>query len=477
MLEMGQVHVIRHKVLVEGRSVRSVAREMGLSRNTVRKYLRVSEPRRAEGPRSRPVLEEVAPRLEALVAEWSKTVTPKQRITGARLHAELVVEGFEVGATTVRKWWREWRRQRAEVFVPLEYRAGEVAQVDFFEATVRECGECRKVWLFVMRLPYSPRDFVWLYERCDQISFLDGHVRAFAAIGGVPVRIVYDNLSAAVRRIVMGERELTDRFAALVSHYLFEPCFARPGEGHDKGSVEGRGKGIRLQHMVPVPSGESLEAISSALLSKVEGQYDHERWEQERCGMRELPLDAFEARRHFLVRVSRQAMITVSGARYSVPSRWAGLQAAVWLGVDDLVVRCLGEETTLTRVRAGKRLVVYRHYLRELERKPQAVRQVAPLLMRELGEPYVRLWSRFEDRYGGREAGRIMARVLGAVLDHGPEDVGRALEAMLTGDQESLLGLIEHRPAPRVSVPASLACYEVSSGCAADYDVLLGGVQ
>jgi hypothetical protein len=193
--------------------------------------------------------------------------------------------------------------------------------------------------------------------------------------------------------------------------------------------------------------------------------------------MRTLPSDAFEARRHVLVRISRQSMIAVAGSRYSVPSRWAGLEATVWLGVDDLRVECLGEEMTVARVRPGGRRVVYRHYLRELERKPQALRQVAPALMQELGEPYERLWHRFEDRYGGREAGRIMARVLGAVIDHGQEDVGRALEAMLSDDHEALLGLIEHRPAPTISVPASLAGYEVASGSAADYDALLGGVQ
>jgi len=70
---------------------------------------------------------------------------------------------------------------------------------------------------------------------------------------------VYDNLRAAVRKIVGGERQLTKRFEALVSHYLFEPCFARVGEGHDKGGVESRGKAIRLQHLAPVPRGKDLE--------------------------------------------------------------------------------------------------------------------------------------------------------------------------------------------------------------------------
>jgi transposase len=104
---------------------------------------------------------------------------------------------------TVRDYLREKRRREAEVFVPLIHRPGEEAQVDFFEVTVEEDGEFRKAQKFVMRLMYSGRDFVRLYDRADQLSFLDAHIRAFAyLLGGVPNRVVYDNLSAAVKKIV-----------------------------------------------------------------------------------------------------------------------------------------------------------------------------------------------------------------------------------------------------------------------------------
>jgi transposase len=61
------------------------------------------------------------------------------------------------------------------------------------------------------------------------VAFFDGHVRAFAHFGGVPARCIYDNLSPAVRKVMFPGRKLTTRFMALVSHYLVEPCFARPG--------------------------------------------------------------------------------------------------------------------------------------------------------------------------------------------------------------------------------------------------------
>ncbi len=154
------------------------------------------------------------------------------------------------------------------------------------------------------------------------MSFLDGHVRAFLHFGGVPHRLVYDNLSSAVRRRVGAERELTERFAALVSHYLFEPCFARPGEGHDKGGVEARGKGIRLAHMSPVPRGGTLVEIAGAVLASVGAAHrDAALWDEEREAMRELPASDFEPRKLQIVRVSRQATVQLGGATYSVPSR------------------------------------------------------------------------------------------------------------------------------------------------------------
>jgi len=85
---MDQVHVIRHKVLIEGRGMRAVAREMGVSRNTVRKYVEESEPVRKVGKsRSRPVYERAKARIETLLEEWSERTTPKQRITGTRVQS------------------------------------------------------------------------------------------------------------------------------------------------------------------------------------------------------------------------------------------------------------------------------------------------------------------------------------------------------------------------------------------------------
>jgi len=488
MLRMDQVHVIRHKVLVEGRSIRKTAKELGVSRNTVRRYLKLSEPIREEPwRRARPVADKAAPKIDEILEDWDARSTRKQRVTGTRLHRELRKQGVEVGVTTVRAYLREKRRQDAEVYIPLIYRPGEVAQVDFFEVTVEIEGQRAKAWMFLIYLMFSGRTFAKLYERCDQVSFLDGHVRAFAHLGGIPWRLVYDNLTPAVKKIVRGDRNLTGRFQALVSHYLFEPCFARPGEGHDKGGVEGRGKGVRLAHLVPIPRGASLEAISVELQADLDrecqwkrdaaGRTVAERFDQETRRMRPLPTRPFEPSRVVCVRVSSSAKIQIEGAWYSVPSTWASQDATAYVGVGSIRLSWRDEEIVCERARKGDKQIRYRHYLPELARKPNAVRQVAADLIRELGEPYDRLWHLLVETHGERQAARTLSHILGAIVDHGEKEVAAALEQSLAADRIDLLALGQRlQPSTEileVPIPAALAGYEIEAVSLDDFDHLL----
>ena len=488
MLSMDQVHVIRHKVLVEGRSIRKTAKDLGVSRNTVRRYLKSSEPVREEPRRRlRPVADKAVPKIDEILEDWDARSTRKQRVTGTRLHRELRKRGVDVGVTTVRAYLREKRRRQAEVYIPLVYRPGEVAQVDFFEVTVEVEGRRLKAWMFLIYLMFSGRTFGWLYERCDQISFLDGHVRSFAHLGAIPWRLVYDNLTPAVKKIVRGDRDLTGRFQALVSHYLFEPCFARPGEGHDKGGVEGRGKGVRLAHLVPIPRGTSLDAISLELQADLDrecqwkrdaaGRTVAERFDQEAQRMRPLPARPFDPSRVVCVRISSSAKVQIESAWYSVPSTWASQDATAYVGVDSIRLSLRDEEIVCERARKGDKQIRYRHYLPELARKPQAVRQVAPELIRELGEPYDQLWRLLVESHGERQAARTLSRILGAIVDHGEKEVAAALEQSLAADRVDLLALGRRlQPSKQileVPIPEALAGYEIEAVSLDEFDHLL----
>jgi hypothetical protein len=357
--------------------------------------------------------------------------------------------------------------------------------VDFFEVLVDLDGVRRKAWLFLMRLMYSGRDFAWIYERQDQTSFLDGHVRAFAHFGGVPARVAYDNLKAAVVRILVGgERTLTPRFAALASHYLLEPCFCRPGEGHDKGGVESRGQAVRRQALTPIPSAPTLDAINQALLARMDarlalgrdgaGETIGTRFAVEAAAFRGLPV-AFIAEATTFVTVSPRALVRLQGAVYSVPCQWAGLDLVARVGASTVTI--VGRDGTPIRHprrRFGERSIDYRHYLPELAKKPQAVRQVLPDLLRDLGDPFPAVWAHFHVAHPDREAARLFAKVLGQIEAQGLPQVASTLTAALTAGTPLLLAMpVRAAAVADIDVPAVLRDLEVGQGCAADYDAWL----
>ena len=119
----------------------------------------------------------------------------------------------------------------------------------------------------------------------------------------------------------------------------------------------------------------------------------------------------------------------------------------------------------------------YRHYLGELARKPQAVRQVAPELVAALGEPFGRLWTRLEREQGAQEGARTLARLLRSVDEHGEQRVREVLEQALAGESfdelavQRLLAAAQAQVA--VTVPEALRGYEVERTPASVYDRLL----
>lgn len=472
---MDQVQTMLYLVQQSGRSIRSVAKEFGVSRNALRGYLRGAPVGTRRPPeRPAPVLSAVRDRMNEILADSANWTAGKQKLTATRLRAMLAAEGFKAGRTLVSEYFAEWKRRRQEVYIPLIYPPGDSAQNDFFEVWVDLPGGRTKAYLFLMRLMHAKRDFAWIYAKQDQLSFLDGHRRAFEHFGGVPSRMVYDNLKAAVTRLIGPERQLSEKFAAVMRHYGFEACFARPGEGHDKGGVESRGKSVRWNHLVPIPAGGSLDEISAALLSRLDAQYDRAQFDEEARHLRPLPapFSVYETR---YVWTGSQSLVRLEGAFYSVPSEWARLEILSRIFPDRIEFVYQGVTVKHSRIRGGERSIDYRHYLREFGRKPQALRQVAPQLLDDLGEPFRAVYSRLVGLHGPREAARLFAEILRLMPSVGTEMLSERLAEALKKDGPLLFSV---RGSEAVladgSIPEAMRV-NVESAKASDYDALLTG--
>jgi len=169
--------------------------------------------------------------------------------------------------------------------------------------------------------------------------------------------------------------------------------------------------------------------------------------------------------------------VEIEGAWYSVPSTWASQDATAYVGVDSIRLSWRDEEIVCERARKGDKQIRYRHYLPELAHKPQAVRQVAPELIRELGEPYDQLWRLLVETHGERQAARTLSHILGAIVDHGEKEVTAALEQSLAADRVDLLALGRRlQPSKQileVPIPEALAGYEIEAVSLDEFDHLL----
>ncbi len=196
MLTVDDCELIRRKYLIDGQSLRGIARELGHSRHTVVKAIAHPIPSgyRLAQPRPQPVLEPVKGIIDGWL-EQERSRPRKLRHTAMRIHQLLCQEHqFQGQYSTVRRYVHQRRQRQAEVFIPLEVGPGEEVQVDWQEGWLEENGQGRQAQFFCMRLCYSKASFVWPYERANLESFVGRHVGAFEYFRGVPRRLAYGKL-------------------------------------------------------------------------------------------------------------------------------------------------------------------------------------------------------------------------------------------------------------------------------------------
>lgn len=395
MVQVEDRERIRRAYFVEHKSIRQIARELQHSRETVSKALESAEPApyTLQAPRPAPMLGSYKVRIAALVAE-NEQLPRKQRYTSHRIYKIVQQEGFTGGESTVRGYVAQLRaaRRRPQVYLPLEFEPGMDAQVDWGEAIAIIAGVRVTVQLFYMRLCYSRRLFMRAFPAQRQEAFFEGHVQAFHFFQGVPHRIAYDNLKAAVQRILTGHtRQEQQAFIALRSHYLFESRFCTPGQGHEKGGVEHDVGFARRNFLVPIPNVPSFEALNAHLLAECQANDQRrverqpvpigEAWAQERATLLPLPARDFACCVTRPVSLTPYSQVEFETNRYSVPAHLA--QAKLVLKAYPFRVDILDQEAVIaSHPRCYEReqdIFDPLHYLPLLDQRPGAFEHAKPL--------------------------------------------------------------------------------------------------
>ena len=449
MIRVEDREKIRRAYFIENKSQRQIARELGHSRKTVRKAIESAEPAMyaLRRPRPAPVLGAYKVRIDELLAE-NERLPRKQRYTGRKIYEDIEADGYTGSESTVRGYIAQRRREKKKrkVYIPLEFDPGADAQVDWGEAMAIIAGEQVTVQLFVMRLCYSRRLFVMAFPTQKQEAFFEGHVRAFHHFQGIPRRISYDNLKAAVQRILEGRnRREQETFVVFRSHYLFESRFCTPGQGHEKGRVE-EGIGFsRRNFMVPIPEVASFEELNAHLLAacladdqrRVDRQEVTvgEAWETEKPYLLPLRRRDFECCVTRPVTLNPYSQVEFETNRYSVPVDKAYRNLVIKAYPFRIDVLCL-DDVIASHPRCYDReqdVLDPLHYLPLLAQRPGAFEHAKPIRRWREGWPpvYERLLVHLQAQWPGGRGVREFVRILEFHRDHPDDLVAQAVEQAL----------------------------------------------
>ena len=486
---------IRREFFTRGRAIKDIARDLHVSRNTVRKVIRSGATAFTYEREVQP-LPKLGPwrddldRMLAANAGKSR----RERLTVIRIFEALRGLGYEGGYDAVRRYAKTWKREQASVtapaFVPLSFAPGEAYQFDWSHEIVLVAGVTTTVKVAHVRLCHSRMLFVRAYPRESQEMVFDAHDRAFAFFKGACQRGIYDNMKTAVETIFVGrERAYNRRFLQMCSHYLVEPVACTPSSGWEKGQVENQVGLVRERLFTPRVRVGSYEELNALLLDGVIAyakahphpeQRQHTVWQ------------AFEAERAALVpyagrfdgfhavpaAVSSTCLVRFDNNKYSVLASAIGRPVEVRAYAERIEIRQDGRVVGNHARAFGRGQTVYDpwHYVPVLARKPGALRNGAPFRDWVLPAALDRVRRKLA---GSADGDRQMVEILTAVLGDGlPAVEAACAEALREGvhSADVILNILARQREPAAPVtlltPESLRLRHEPAADCARYDTL-----
>ena len=337
----------------QGVSWREIARRLGVSRDTVRKYATMEDcspkPAVRKGRRS------LTDAYSGTVDSWlfaDRLMPRKQRHTARRVYARLVEEeGFEGSYSSVQRYvkrWREEHRSDGDGYLELDWSAG-VMQVDFGEAVATIGGGDVKVHCLVATFPHSNMRYVAAMPGENAECVCAGLRTVFEHIGAVPLTLVLDNATGAGHRIAWDKVTVVHVFELFVEHYRLETRFCNPNSGNEKGSVENAVGFLRRNIMVPLLNAESYAQLTRYMLERCDAMAKETHYRkgapigglfaEEKAEMQPLPSKPYDAIRWEVRKADKDGRVQVDGNHYLAGPSWRGWTLDVALRAFDVTIR------------------------------------------------------------------------------------------------------------------------------------------
>ena len=481
MITMEMIGKVRRMKLREQLSNSEIAKRTGLSRNTVKKWLKAPGDQAPKYKRQSGFTKLSAFEATLVQALKADSHRPKHARRSARaLLAQLQAQGYRGGYSRLTDFIRGWREQEgkaaSKAYVPLSFELGEAFQFDWSEEGLLIGGVYHHMQVSHLKLCASRAFWVVAYPSQGHEMLFDAHTRSFAALGGVARRGIYDNMKTAVDKVKKGKgRIVNERFATMCAHYLYDPDFCNVASGWEKGVVEKNVQDSRRRIWIDAAKIKfaSFTELNAWLGQRCRALWDEvrhpehtqfsvaEMLEHERAHLMPMPVP-FDGYVEKPARVSSTCLVSVARNRYSVPCERVGQLVSTRLYPGSVAI-VAGDSIVARHERlsnAGETRYDWQHYIPLLQRKPGALRNGAPFA--DMPEALQRLRRGLLRNPGGD---RVMAQVLAIVLTAGLDAVLVAVElALETGPPGkvsvehvvNVLGRLNAVPAPPTR-PASLA--------------------
>lgn len=307
MLSMKQIETIKEMQNM-GLGAVEISKKISIDRKTATKYMNVEEftIQPVSPKKSKSILDRWKPLIDSWLEE-DRRMRFKQRHTAMRVHKRLMSEypdSYNCSYPLVQRYMKKKKEDSDKLNGSLElvWHPGE-AQADFGEADLIENGIKRTFKYLILSFPYSNAAYIQIFRGETAECVAQGLKDIFSRIGGVPLRIVFDNASGVGRKV--GEKvRFAELFMRFKCHYGFQVTFCNPNSGNEKGNVENKVGYIRRNFLVPMPAFTCLEEFNKEMLNKSEkdwhrphykkGQMINELFSEEQKKLGDLPIKAFE---------------------------------------------------------------------------------------------------------------------------------------------------------------------------------------
>jgi len=440
----------------DGMGIREIARRFHHSRQKVRQILRGESEPQPYAKRSSQRAPKLGP-FKARILEILKldeTSPPKQRHTAMRIFERLRDEDSDDGGQgeggryqgaydSVRRFVKKHRESKRETFIPLDHDPGQRVEADFGEIHVDFPDGRRKVNVLILVWSYSNAPFAIALPTQRTEAILEGMTQAFEFFDCVPKEVWWDNPRTVADAVLKGrERKINSRYAALASHFAFEPLFCLPAAGNEKPVVENRVKTLERKWSTPIPQMQDMDELNVYLRECCVRDRDRNssgktetigvRFEQDRKASASLPKYRFDTSFRRDAKVDKYQLAQFDNVSYSVPRHCAFQSVTMKVYVDRVeivhqnAVVAMHERSYQT----GDQVLDPLHYLTTLERRPAALDHSNVYRNWKLPPVFLQLRERLEDRHGARAGVRQFVRVLQLLASHPLQRVQSAIEQL-----------------------------------------------